>query len=264
MFIFYLLLVVSLIDLRGIEELISEGANLTFDKKLEVITSSFLNVPFKKSSIGEENEIDPDPIINLDYMDCVTFVEYVIAFVNSRDIKEFKKHVLSLRYIGGKIDFYNRLHLPDFQWFPNASKNGYISDITFQVGKGYVRRFKKRLDKDFIVDGYKIDSSKLISRDVEIDYIPKEHIFNVYKDIPKYSIIRILRKDSYRPFVTTHIGIVVEKGNKKYLRHSSRHFGAKVTDTPLGAYFSTLDKYENWEALGVALYKINDINGGTK
>jgi len=255
---------VSIIDMNGLSELIKESADLNPGKKIEVSSNAFLDTPFRESSVGEEKGIDPDPVINLEFMDCVTFVEYVIAFVNSADMEEFRNHILKLRYKDGFVDFYSRLHLPDFQWFPMALANKYLTDITKEVGGKYHKKFRKVLNRDFNISGKKIDSSNLVLREIEIIYIPKEDIPKVFSYIPEYSVIRILRQDSFRPYVTTHMGIVVNKGKKKYLRHSSRHFGGKVTDTPLNAYFSTFEKYENWEALGIAIYKINDIKDFVK
>lgn len=260
MYLFFISIYISLIDTEYLAGLISESFNLLIEKKIDIISSKLLNTPYKESPIGEGSGIDPDPIINFEFVDCLTFVEYVIAFVNSKNLDEFEEHIIKLRYKNGKIDFYNRLHLPDFQWFPNAVKNGYLQDITKEVGGKYLRILKKTLNKDFDIKGYKIDSSNLLTNEVLINYIGKEHISDIFNKIPQYSVIRILRKDSFRPYVTTHIGIVVIKGNKKYLRHASRHFGRKVTDTPLGMYFSTFEKYENWEALGIAIYKIGDIS----
>ncbi|MCX7958093.1 MAG: DUF1460 domain-containing protein [Deltaproteobacteria bacterium] len=255
----FILLVFSATDIDGLKNLITESAGLDSHKKIEIISSAFLNTPFKESSIGEGDGIDPDPLINLEFMDCVTFIEYIIAFVNSENIKDFEKHILNLRYKDGRADFYQRLHLPDFQWFPKALNNKYLVDITDIVGSKYVKQFNKTLYKDFYIGYHKVDKSNLVSREAVIRYIPREDIENIYSRIPEYSVIRILRKDSHRPYVTTHMGIVIKKGNKKYLRHSSRHFGGKVTDTPLNAYFSTFEKYEKWEALGIAIYKIGDI-----
>jgi hypothetical protein len=54
--------------------------------------------------------------------------------------------------------------------------------------------------------------------------------------------------------MVTHQGIVVVKAGRRFLRHASRHFGGKVTDTPLNAYLRTLGGYEKWPALGISVF----------
>jgi hypothetical protein len=256
MFFFSFLLLLSFNQLN---ELISYSVEFPLEKRIEIISSALLDIPFKESSIGEEEGYDKDPLINLEYIDCVTFIEYILAFVNSRHIEEFKKHIISIRYKDNKIRFEDRLHLPDFQWFPNAQKKGYLIDITREIGGKYYKSIYKEQKKDFYIEGKRIDKSRLVEEKVTIFYISKEDLDKIYNFIPEYSIIRVLREDSIRPYLTTHIGMVVKKGNKKFLRHSSRHFGHKVTDTSLKAYFSTFEKYENWKALGIAIYRIGII-----
>ncbi len=260
MFIYLSLILYSAIDLNQLANLFSSSQNYVFEKRIETISSALMDTPFKESSIGEEDGYDRDPMINLKYIDCMTFIEYILAFVNSKDIEEFKSHIVNIRYKDGKVDFQSRLHLPDFQWFPNAQLKRYLIDITREVGRGYFKKISKVLKRDFYIDKERIDKSNLIADKVEIYYIPQKDIDKIYNAIPEYSIIRVLREDSERPYLTTHLGMVIKKGNKKFLRHSSRHFGGKVTDTSLKAYFSTFEKYENWKALGIAIYKIGDIN----
>ncbi len=259
MLFYFPLYLFLLIDINSLDSLISSSVGLSFNEKIDRASTAFLNTPFKESSIGEGEGIDTDPIINLKYMDCVTFVEYIIAFSNSKDIKGLKDHIIGLRYKDNIIDFYTRLHLPDFQWFPNALNKNYLKDITQMIGGKDTAIIKKNLNKDFYISGHRINKSMLISNSIEISYIPKEKLSGILKDIPEYSVIRVLRKDSHRPYLTTHMGIVITKDKKRYLRHSSRHFGMKVIDTPLNVYFSTFEKYVNWEAAGIAIYKINDI-----
>lgn len=257
LFLHIISLLLFTIDLNSLSELLKQSSTLSADEKIELISQRLIGTPFKESSIGENGGIDDDPIINLEYIDCVTFVEYIIAFVNSKDIDEFKNHIKLLRYADREINFENRMHLPDFQWFPNAQRYGYVKDITGLIGKNYTKKIKKQLKKPFYIDKQKIDTSKLISDAVEIEYIPLNKLEVIYNTIPAHSIIRVIREDSFRPYLTTHIGIVIQKGKAKYLRHASRHFKEQVVDIPLITYFSTFSKYKNWKALGVAIYKIN-------
>jgi len=255
-----LLILFSILNTTDLSKLLEQNIHLSFDKRIEVMSEYLLDTPFKESSIGEGYGVDMDPVVNLNYTDCVTFVEYVIAFANSVSLEEFERNVRFMRYGDREIAFENRMHLPDNQWFPNLTNYGYITDITKRVGRKYVTSVKKTITKDhFQIDGKIITSEKLFSRSVSIDYIPTQDISKILNNIPPLSIIRILREDSYRPYLTTHIGIVIKKDNKLYLRHSSRHFGKKVVDTPLSTYFATFESYENWKALGIAIYKINDI-----
>jgi D-alanyl-D-alanine carboxypeptidase/D-alanyl-D-alanine-endopeptidase (penicillin-binding protein 4) len=255
-----LLILFSILNPEDLSILIKQNVNLTFYERIEIISERLLNTPYKESSIGEGQGVDADPPVNLTYVDCVSFIEYVIAFANSLSIEEFERHIRFMRYGDREISFENRMHLPDNQWFPNMLKYGYITDITTEVGGSLAKDIKKSVNNGyFYISGVKIPSDRLIMRMVTIKYIPVSDVLKVVNKIPEFSIIRILREDSFRPYATTHLGIVVKKKNGLYFRHSSRHFGGKVVDTPLVTYFSTFEKYENWKVLGIGVYRINAI-----
>ncbi|MFA6034526.1 MAG: hypothetical protein WC889_16630, partial [Myxococcota bacterium] len=98
--------------------------------------------------------------------------------------------------------------------------------------------------------------SVLPEKDPEIRYIPLEGAWRRTRIIPAGAIMNFVREPKPgRPFAITHMGVVVvrvEGGQeRRYLRHASRHFGGRVTETPLSSYILSMNAYEAWPALGI-------------
>ena len=109
----------------------------TSSESIIKIAKSFLETPYVASTLEiNENE---QLVCNLSELDCFTFDENVLALYltkkkNSNSYKYFQDILTQLRYRNNKIDGYaSRLHYFT-EWVRQAEKNGYIKDITLEIG----------------------------------------------------------------------------------------------------------------------------------
>jgi hypothetical protein len=110
---------------------------ITPSESIIKIAKSFLETPYVASTL-EINEAE-QLVCNLSELDCFTFDENVLALYltkkkNSNSYADFQKILTQLRYRNNKIDGYtSRLHYFT-EWIRQAEKNGYIKDITLEIG----------------------------------------------------------------------------------------------------------------------------------
>lgn len=95
---------------------------------------SYLGTPYVAHTL--EGEPTEDLIINCDEVDCLTFVEYVLAYVlsptedNQVAEGDFADCLQKIRYRDGKIDGYtSRLHYAT-DWIANGIRHGFLEDVT--------------------------------------------------------------------------------------------------------------------------------------
>ncbi|QLG47229.1 DUF1460 domain-containing protein [Costertonia aggregata] len=108
-----------------------------FGKTIVAVGKTFLGTPYvaKTLEIGENETL----VINLQGLDCTTFVENVLAF--SRMLKneqtsftDFTKTIETIRYKNGKLSGYaSRLHYFS-EWIANNAIKGIVNDITSEIG----------------------------------------------------------------------------------------------------------------------------------
>jgi hypothetical protein len=86
-----------------------------------------------------ELEGDERLIVNLRELDCVTFIENVLAITHvlragSPDYDSFKRALVRIRYRNGELDGYpSRLHYFS-EWIANNEEKGIVEDITQDIG----------------------------------------------------------------------------------------------------------------------------------
>jgi hypothetical protein len=95
---------------------------------------SFLGAPYVACTLekGEEETL----IVNTNEVDCITFVEYVLAMSlchsqkKERESATFRKYLQQIRYRDGKMEGYtSRLHYVS-DWINDNIRKGFIEDVT--------------------------------------------------------------------------------------------------------------------------------------
>ncbi len=120
-----------------IEQLQKLKVNENFGATIVDIGKTFLGTAYvaKTLEIGNTESL----VINLQGLDCTTFVENVLAFSqllkNKKiDFDDFTKTLETIRYKDGKLNGYaSRLHYFT-EWIADNEKKGLIKDITSEVG----------------------------------------------------------------------------------------------------------------------------------
>lgn len=215
-------------------------AEQTVNGRIPVIARFFLGTPYQRNTLNVSKE--NLPVINLRELDCVTFVENVLALALLEKYEAgmeivFVENIVKLRYRNGKIvDYVSRLHYSS-DWLFEMQKARFLTDITkFAGGKPYnpevcfmskhADRYPPLKDKK-LLNGIKKVETEINRRTYY--YIPKEELSESCNRIKNGDIILITT--TIKGLDTSHLGFALEQNGKIYLMHASSQ-GKKVMITP--------------------------------
>lgn len=199
-------------------------------ERIDFLSGKFLNTKYEESTLVGDINHPEELVVNLEGMDCFTYLDYVEAMQLSDNYRMFLENIQRIRYQSGEIGFKKRNHFFT-DWAVNNS--GYIDDVTKEVGGQGTRTVNKLLNKK--ADGTAYLPGIPVKERV-VNYIPSESIDDV--------VIGRLRTGDYIGIYTykdgldvSHTGILIKKDKKAYLRHaSSRTANRRVVDEELLAY----------------------------
>ncbi len=221
-------------------------------------SEKFLGTPYATSPLGEGQGKDADPLIRFDAVDCLTFVEETMAISFANEPREVEPILIDLRY-AREVAFDDRNHLMEAQWLPHNLAKGFVRDVT----RGYGGDSTEVVHKTLTAATWASRSSRALGLSpnrqpvgtFDLPIIPIERVSAVAKRIPSGTILAVVRED--RPYKATrisHVGFVLHRGQKTYLRHATLRAG-KVVDEEFSSFLLRNSKYEKWKVVGVSLYE---------
>jgi hypothetical protein len=196
--------------------------------RINFLSKQFLNIPYKEATLIGDNTTPEEFMINLEGVDCFTFLDYVEAMRTSKSFSDFKENLRKVRYHSGEVTFEKRNHFFT-DWKEHNSD--LVIDVTERVAEGNSKRVKKNLnEKD---DGtHFIEGVECVKG--EIMYVPSEVIDD--------EIIANLRTGDYLGIYSqkpgldvSHVGVFINNEGSVCLRHASSKHG-KVVDEDLKDY----------------------------
>ena len=235
-----------------IVEIKSIDAN-NFGKTLVAIGKTFMGTPYvaKTLEIGETESL----VINLQGLDCTTYVENVLAFglmlrKGQSEFKDFTKNLETIRYNNGKLDGYaSRLHYFS-EWIANNEKKGLLQDITGEIGGVEITKpidfmSTHRELYPFLKDDAnfkKIKASENYLNNKSICVLPQAAIETNEHLIQTGDIIALAT--SINGLDVTHTGIATrEKDGRIHLLHASTgSMKVEVSILPLADYLKNIKK----------------------
>lgn len=198
--------------------------------KIDFLSGQFLGVEYKGSTLIGNADTPEVFVINLEGVDCFTFIDYIEAMRVSTSFSEFRKNLNKVRYRSGDITYETRNHFfTDWREFnPNQ-----VDDITEYIGAGKNRQVNKILDlkddKTYFLPG-------IPCREREIVYIPSGDVDN--------AVIEKLKTGDYIGIYSekagldvSHAGIVIKDKDNVFFRHASTK-SMKVVDEDFRKYIS--------------------------
>jgi hypothetical protein len=214
-----------------LDNLIEEASRIMdAGSRIEYLSEKFLGTAYGESTLVGDVDTPEFFVINLEFVDCFTFIDYIEAMRMCRSLAEFEDKLKRVRYRSGKVAFNYRNHFfTDWKEFNSE----FVSDVTELVGKNHTKEAQKSLnDKGngtYYVPG-------INTRVREIIYIPGENIND--------SIIKRLMTGDYVGIYSelpgldvSHVGIVIKRDKSVYLRHaSSGKDQRKVIDQDFNSY----------------------------
>lgn len=203
---------------------------LCSDILMDETAKFFLDVPY----VGKTLEYEPERlIVNLREMDCMTFVENVLALAEASasgtpSWQTYLEKLLQIRYRDGKIeDYTSRLHYTS-DWIYENEKKGLIADITKEIGG-----VPLAMDVSFVsthpesymqLQSHPEYIAVMAKKEKEINsrqyyYIPKEEIDKREAQIRTGDIVCFVT--SIKGLDISHVGIVHKEGDKMTFIHAS-------------------------------------------
>jgi len=200
-------------------------------RRVAFLSAQFLGIPYRESTLTGGVSTPEVFTVNLEAVDCFTYLDYVEAMRQSDSFKSFKQRLRVIRYRGGNAGYETRNHFFT-DW---TQRNSRVCDVTADIGRQHVRHVRKRLndrgDGTYFLPG-------ISPEERDIAYIPRKEI-----DI---EIIRRLRTGDYigiyaktRGLDVSHVGILIKRRRTVCFRHAcSLPSQRKVIDQDFRAYIT--------------------------
>jgi len=237
----------------------TRSTSSSLSERLVQMSERFLGTPYLVSPLGEGSGKDPDPLIRFDAVDCLTFVEETIALGLSSSWEEVERLLTRIRYADQPV-YAQRNHLMESQWIPNNIQKGFLTTVTHRYGGDRThavwkeiseRTWESKAARQLGLTGAERPIGKYGLSVVDLKDAP-----GIASRVVSGTILAIVRED--RPFSVTrisHVGFVIQKNKRTYLRHATRTFG-RVVDEDLKTFLSRNLKYGKWKVVGVSLYEV--------
>ncbi len=218
---------------KQLDHIISESSKIhDLDIRIDFLSEQFLNVDYKESTLIGNINTPEVFVINLQGVDCFTYIDYVEAMSLSSSFPEFKDKLRTIRYQSGNVDFLKRNHFfTDWEYFNSE----YVEDVTEKIGGNKTKTVLKILndknDGTYFLPGISPKKRK-------IHYIPSDAFDN--------EMLSKLRSGDYIGIYShqdgldvSHVGIAIKEGDTFYFRHASSSEGnRKVVDEDFMSYIS--------------------------
>jgi len=242
--------------------LLSGEVSLPLQERLLRVSERFLGTPYLFSPLGEGSGVDPDPPFRLDAVDCLTFVEQVLAMSLAQGDAEVPVLLERIRYASTPT-YEDRNHLMEAQWLPNNQRKGFLVDVTRRYGGEDVVRVSKTLtaltwsSRSSMALG--LPRARQPRGSFPMDMIPLERALARARRAPTGTILVVLREDlPLKATRVTHLGFVVRKGRRAWLRHARRGANGegRVVDEDLETFLARHARYDKWKVSGVSLFQV--------
>ncbi|MBZ4416681.1 N-acetylmuramoyl-L-alanine amidase-like domain-containing protein [Myxococcus sp. RHSTA-1-4] len=245
--------------------LVAQDADAPVAERLLRMSERFINTPYVLSPLGEGQGVDPDPTFRLDAVDCLTFVEQSVALGLARGEADVAPLLENLRY-ASTPSYEDRNHLMEAQWLPNNIRKGFLVDVT----RRYAGEDSVPVTKSLTPLTWQSRSSLALGLPKErrpvgtypLNMLPLEKVMAHARSIPSGTILVVLREDlPLKATRVTHLGFVVQRKKRTYLRHASRGGYNRVVDEDLETFLARNARYAKWKVTGVSLFEVRRPEG---
>ena len=222
------------------------------DKSIQAVAmavaKSFLGTPYVAKTLEIEGK--ERLVIELDGLDCTTFLENVVVFSRiakkeKLDFESFQKELMHLRYRNGDLEAYpSRLHYFS-DWIYNNSEKDLIRDITAEIGgipyekhinfmSTHTKSYRQLSDETFVE---KIRDAEAAINKRTYHYIPKAKLARLESKIQSGDLIAITT--GIKGLDIVHVGFAIrsENDNRIHLFHASTSSNqVEISAKPLADY----------------------------
>ena len=205
------------------------------NKRLDHFSKMLIGTPYKLGPMGEGHldTVDDKPLVYLDSVDCVTYLEHVVALAMAKSERSLYRQLQRLRYKGGKISFLTRKHYLLDDW---VGEGKYAKVIPME-GEATVTRTMPK--KEFFSNHKLKYTGK--EKPINIRYMPLDKAIEMAKKTYKgaMKVLGVGIVGTSDKIDLTHTGFVIfTPGQKPVFRHASSQ-KKQVVEVPLAEYLET-------------------------
>lgn len=190
-------------------------------ERIAFISEQFLGIPYRQSTLIGNERIPENLVIDLDGMDCFTLLDYVEAMRMSSSLVDFPLLLQRVRYHGGVVTYRTRNHFFT-GWI--VYNTGFVTDVTAEIGQGKTvavqKELNRRADGTFLLEGidarvrsFNVLPAGAINEEVASNMRTGDYA-GIYSEMEGLDV--------------SHVGIVIRRQNKLFLRHASSAPEAKA------------------------------------
>ncbi|WP_426753729.1 N-acetylmuramoyl-L-alanine amidase-like domain-containing protein [Myxococcus sp. Y35] len=239
--------------------LVAEDVGAPLARRLLRMSERFINTPYVLSPLGEGHGVDPDPTFRLDAVDCLTFVEQSLALSLAASEEDVAPLLERIRY-ASMPTYEDRNHLMEAQWLPNNIRKGFLADVTRRYAGEDAVAVTKTLTRltwqSRSSQALGLPKAQQVVGTYSLNMLPLERVMAHARDIPSGTILVVLREDlPLKATRITHLGFVVQRKKRTYLRHASRGGYNRVVDEDLETFLARNARYAKWKVTGVSLFE---------
>ena len=208
--------------------------------RMDFFSKRMLGRPYLAGPTGEgaSGEVSDRPLVLPDSLDCVTFVEHVLALALAENPEEILPRLTEIRYDRGIADFAHRNHFFVDDWIRGGNRA--LVSLRPLPGDTLLSRTMGRR-RFAAANG--LDTAGVEDTPSELRVLPREKaiaLFDTLKSGPRVSGIAFV--DGLDWIWATHVGLVVQdSGKAAVLRHASSRLG-EVSEQKLSDYLRSRPK----------------------
>jgi hypothetical protein len=232
---------------RVLEEL--HGREPGYHERLVALAKLTLGTPYGDGPLGEGPgaKHDPDPIVDLGRVDCVTYVEQILALAAEDTYAAAVDVLQQIRYHNGAIDYGTRNHFFIADWIRN---NTFARDVTGSLNVACVQEtrtigrrkfFELTKAPEYLADAH--------DEPLTLSYVAVSTASQVEPAIPSPALIVFIGKPTW--LFASHCGFFIRENGQGLLYHASS-VGNEVVAVPFDEYLNT-----NSKIVGFTVYTID-------
>jgi Protein of unknown function (DUF1460) len=227
-------------------------------ERVERLSALFVGVPYGDLPLGEGTGVEPQPRWRVDLVDCQTFVETVLAMANARSLRRARAVLDDIRYAGDppQVSFATRNHFTEAQWLPSNVGKGYLREETVEVyaHAPSTSLTLHRAEWEKVPGLKRLLEAQVPEGEFRIHYLTLEMAKKRVGSFEPGSVLMVVRQhDPKRVVRVSHMGFVVRKEGRLYVRHASSGDDHRVIDMPIDRFLEKQREYKKWPVQGVAL-----------
>jgi len=234
-----------------IDQLLTKTAqkDMTITERINYYSAMFLGMPYDLTCTGDGPYAlyEPRPLVNFKETNCMVFCEHVLALSISDSWDNFFNNLQQIRYKDGIIGMRTRNHYTMADWLP--ANSWLLEDVSRQVGGQYTQTTTRTISHKTFFRAKGITDMRYVlpDREITIDYVPKEDLLKVKKNVRPGDILALIFADKTDIF-SAHMLMIAEKNGKIHIRESS---SSKMTtfDTPYDEWVKSKQDLERYAGL---------------